>query len=141
MTGARAGALIVIAFVLIVATMIGSGAFLLVQRQTGTRAVATVGDCVTSGAGRYRSVHCTGTWVVGGALIEGGHVVFGTIDGVDTDAVGKTVEVTLRGDTAYSRGLALPLLLIGLGLMAAGLFVWALLRPRPKPRNRPPLPG
>ncbi len=125
---ARAGALIIIAAVLIAATMIGSGVFLLGQRQTGTRAVTTVGDCQTSGGGRYRSVHCTGTWVVGGTLIGGGHVVFGTITGVDADSVGKTIDVTLRGDTAYARGLALPLLLIGLGLIpgaGAVLFVRA----------------
>jgi hypothetical protein len=132
---ARAAALLVIAFAVIVATMVGSGVFLLVQRQTGTRAEATVGDCVTSGGGRYRKVHCTGTWIVGGPLIAGGHVVWGTITGVDTDSVGKKVDVTLRGDTAYARGLALPLLLIGLGLMAAALFAWAALRPRPKPRS------
>ena len=131
---ARAGALIVIAAAFIAAVMIGSGAFLLVQRQTGTRAVATVGDCVTSGGGRYRRVHCTGTWVVGGSLIGGGHVVWGTISGVDTDSVGKTIDVTLRGDSAYARGLALPLLLIGLGLvpgLGAVLFARSLRRPLP----------
>jgi Tse6 toxin immunity protein Tsi6 len=136
----RPGILIVAGAVLIAATMIGSGVFLLVQRQTGTRAVATVGDCETRGGGRYRSVHCTGTWVIGGPLIGGGHVVFGTIDGVDTDAVGKTIEVTLRGDTAYARGLALPLLLIGLGLIpgaGAVLFVRALLRPRSRNGSGP----
>jgi hypothetical protein len=125
---ARAGVVVLIAAALIAATMIGAGVFLIVQRQTGTRALATVGDCEASGGGRYRSVHCTGTWVVGGSLIGGGHVVFGTIDGVDTDAVGKTIDVTLRGDTAYARGLALPLLLIGLGLIpgaGAVLFVRA----------------
>ena len=99
--------------------MIGSGIFLLVQRQVGPRASATVADCVTSGAGRYMSVHCTGSWVVGGSLLDGGHVVVGTIDGADTGDIGKTIDVTLRGDTAYSRGLNLPLLLIGLGLVPA----------------------
>jgi hypothetical protein len=137
---ARPAAFLVITAALAAATLIGSGVFLLVQRQTGARAVATVGECRASGGGRYRSVHCTGTWIVGGPLIGGGHVVFGTIDGVDTDAVGKTIDVTLRGDTAYSRGLALPLLLIGLGLIpsaGAALFVRASL----PTRLRPPLPG
>jgi hypothetical protein len=128
------GILVVIAAALIAVSMIGAGAFLLVQRQTGTRAVATVGDCVTSGGGRYRSVHCTGTWIIGGPLIGGGgHVVFGTIEGVDTDSVGKKIDVTLRGDTAYSRGLALPLLLVALGLVpgaAAALAVRRGRRPR-----------
>ena len=122
-----------IAAALIAASMVGAGVFLLVQRETGPRAVATVGACVTTGSGRYRKVYCTGTWVVGGPLVGGGHVVYGTIDGVDMDAVGKKIDVTLRGDTAYSRGLALPLLLIGLGLVpAAGtvLFVRTALRRR-----------
>jgi hypothetical protein len=131
------------------AVIAGSGVFLLVQRQTGTRAIATVGDCRVTGAGRYRSVHCTGSWIVGGSLLEGGHVVVGTIDGVDEGSVGKKIDVTLRGDTAYARGLALPLLLIGLGLVpavAAALAVRALLHPRhedrpPRPEGRPPLPG
>jgi hypothetical protein len=114
--------LLVMAAVVIASVMIGSGVFLLVQRQTGPRASVTVADCVTSGAGRYASVHCTGSWVVGGSLLDGGHVVVGTIDGADTSDVGKTIDVTLRGDTAYTRGLTLPLLLIGIGLVpAAGI--------------------
>ncbi len=116
---ARTGVLLVIAATVIAATMIWAGVSLLVQSQTGTRAMATVGDCVGNGGTRYRSVHCTGTWIVGGSLIDGGHVIWGTINGVDTDAVGKTIEVTLRGDSAYARGLTLPLLLIGFGLMPA----------------------
>jgi hypothetical protein len=109
--------------VIIAAVMIGSGIFLLVQRQTGPRASATVGDCVSSGGGRWPTVHCTGSWVVGGSLLEGGHVVVGTIDGADTGDVGKTLDVTLRGDTAYTRGLALPLLLIGIGFIPAAALV------------------
>jgi len=128
------GIAIVIALVA-AAVMIAAGIFLLVQRATGTRALATVGDCVTTGGGRWASVHCTGSWVVGGSLLEGGHVIVGTIDGVDQDSVGKTVDVTLRGDTAYSRGLALPLLLIGLGLVpAAGMALAARAALLPHPR-------
>ena len=129
------GILLVVATLLIAAALIGAGVFLLVQRQTGTRAIATVGECETTGAGKYQTVHCTGTWVVGGPLMDGGHVIFGTINGVDTDSVGKDIDVTLRGDEAYSRGLALPLLLIGFGLLpAAGavLCVWVALQ---KPRS------
>jgi hypothetical protein len=124
---------LLIVTVVVAAVMIGSGIFLLVQRQTGPRASATVADCVRSGGGRWASVHCTGSWVVGGSLLDGGHVVVGTIDGADTGDVGKTLDVTLRGDTAYTRGLTLPLLLIGIGLVpAAGLVlrVRAILRAR-----------
>ena len=131
----------VIATLVIAAGLIAPGIFLLVQRATGTRAEATVGDCVVRGAGtKYRTVHCTGSWIIGGSLLEGGHVVVGTVNGVDTDSVGKTIDVTLRGDTAYSRGLTLPLMLIGFGLIPVAvlaLLAWTLLRqsrPETKPR-------
>src|SRR5665213_316305 len=115
-------ALIVAAVVAVV--MIWAGVFLLVQRQTGPRAMATVDDCVTTGSGKYQSTHCTGTWIIGGSLLEGGHVVVGTINDADQSQVGKTIEVTLRGDEAYTRDLILPLMLLGFGLVpAAGLLL------------------
>jgi hypothetical protein len=116
-------ALMVAAVIAVV--MIWAGIFLLVQRQTGPRAMATVDDCVTTGSGRYRSTHCTGSWIVGGSLLEGGHVVVGTINDADQSQVGKTIEVTLRGDEAYTRDLILPLMLLGFGLVpAVGLLLW-----------------
>jgi hypothetical protein len=124
---------VVIAAVIIAATMVGAGIFLFVQNETGTRAVATVGDCVTTGTGKYARTHCTGTWIVGGSLLAGGHVVWGTISGAGKRDVGKKIDVTLRGDTAYTRGLTLPLLLIALGLVpgvAAVMRGRALLRTR-----------
>ncbi len=127
----RAYALGSIVAVIMAAALLWPGIFFLVQRQTGPRASATVGDCVTTGAGRYASTHCTGSWIVGGSLLDGGHVVVGSINGADQSDVGKTIDVTLRGDEAYTRGLALPLLLIGLGLVPtamAVLFLAALVR-------------
>ncbi|GEM_PF-5112902 len=117
-------------FALIVAAiaavaMIWAGVFLLVQRQTGPRAMATVDDCVTTGSGKYQSTHCTGSWIVGGSLLEGGHVIVGTINDADQSQVGKTIEVTLRGDEAYTRDLLLPLMLLGFGLVPpVGLLLW-----------------
>jgi hypothetical protein len=113
------------AFVFLAASLLAPGIFFLVQRETGTRASATVAECKTTGAGKYADTHCTGSWTVGGSLIDGGHVVVGTISGVDQRDVGKVVDVTLRGDTAYSRSLTGPLLLIGLGLIptAGAVFV------------------
>ena len=99
------------------AAMLGGGAFLLVQRATGPRAVATVGGCTTTGSGRYRSVHCTGSWTEGGSLFEGGHIVVGAIQGAETTDIGKELDVTVRGDTAYTRDVKLPLLLIGFGIV------------------------
>ncbi|HEY0381243.1 MAG TPA: hypothetical protein VGC72_03495 [Candidatus Elarobacter sp.] len=132
--------LVMIAALIIAATMIGSGIFLIVQSETGTRAVATVGDCQTTGTGKYARTHCTGTWIVGGSLLAGGHVIWGTIDGAGKGDVGKKIDVTLRGDTAYARGLALPLLLIALGLVPG---VAVVLRGRAlvnESRRRPRLP-
>ena len=125
-------------FVLVVmlgltAGVLGGGLFLLVQRETGTRTQAHVSNCHVSGTGKYRRVHCVGTWTIGGSLVDGGHVVVGTVNGVDTGDVGKTVDVTVRGDTAYSRSLTLPIVLIALGLVPlAGLtlVVRSLLRAR-----------
>jgi len=111
------------------------GIFFLVQRQTGTRASATVDECRTTGSGRYESTHCSGSWIAGGSLLDGGHVVVGSINGADQSDVGKTIDVTLRGDEAYTTGLTLPVLLIGLGLIpvaAAVLLARGLFR-RPRP--------
>jgi hypothetical protein len=117
----------------IAAATIGSGIFLLVQRATGTRAVATVTDCVTTGSARSRRTDCTGTWIAGGPLTQGGHVVVGTVQGAEQSDVGKKVDVTLRGDTAYVRDLTLPLILIGLGLVPATAVVNVIIR---KTRSR-----
>ncbi len=123
------GVLVVLVWLGMTAALLWPGIFFLVQRQTGARASATVDECRTTGAGRYASTHCTGTWIVGGSLLDGGHVIIGSINGADQSDVGKTIDVTLRGDEAYTRGLALPLLLIGFGLISAATTVflaWAL---------------
>ncbi len=112
----RATLLLLALCLLIGALLIAPGVWLIVQRQTGTRALAKVDNCDVEGYGEYRKVYCTGSWTVGGSLLEGGHVVVGKIDGVDDDAVGKTIDVTVRGDTAYSRDLILPSILIGAGV-------------------------
>jgi hypothetical protein len=110
---------------------IGGGVFLIVERETGTRAEATVGECVESGGSRNGRTDCTGTWVVGGSLIGGGgHLVLGTIEGVASNDFGKTIDVTVSGDHAYSRSLVRPIILIGLGLLGlllAGLSGLALI--------------
>jgi hypothetical protein len=110
-----------VAFVVVAAlACVGGGTFLIVQRETGTRARATVADCVQSGGSRNARTDCTGSWVIGGSLVGGGgHVVVGNIDGAETSDVGKTIDVTVSGGTAYTRSLALPIVLIGLGLVMA----------------------
>ena len=119
----------------VAAVMVGSGVYMIVP-PTGPRAQATVRHCdVTVGRG-VRVTHCTGTWIEGGSLRDGGHVVIGTIEGVDADTVGQTIEVTLaRGaayarKTAYPRTLIIPFTLLGLGLVVA-LTVLRALTPQP----------
>jgi len=115
---------VVVVMLALTGGVLGGGIFLLVQRQTGTRTQAHVSHCDASGSGKYRKVHCTGSWMLGGSLLDGGRVQVGTVNGVDTGDVGKTVDVTVRGDTAYSRSLVLPIVLAALGLVPlAGLVV------------------
>jgi hypothetical protein len=112
----------VLVAVLLVAALafVGGGAFLIVERDTGTRAKATVTRCVESGGGRLHRTDCTGTWIVRG------RVVVGTIEGVDSSDVGKTIDVTVSGEHAYTRSLVRPILFIGLGLPLAALSGLAL---------------
>jgi hypothetical protein len=94
---------------------IGGGVFLLYQRAWGTRVEATVLECglsggINSGASTYRQ-DCTASWTIDG------HEVVGGFSGGNGDSdVGHTVDATVRGDTAYSRSLLLPVILILLGL-------------------------
>jgi hypothetical protein len=102
--------------------MLGGGIFLIVVRATGEQATARVIECHTSG-GRYRSDVCQGTWVAGGSLLAGGHVVTGTVDGADSGDVGKTLEVRLSGDRAYTTSLRVPIILIVIGLAVTAFGV------------------
>ena len=98
--------------------LVGGGVFLIVQRETGERVKATVTSC--TGSGKYES--CDGSWIAGGSLVGGnGHVVLGTIDGATRSDIGKTLDVTVDGDRAYTRSLRTPIILLVLGtLVAAG---------------------
>jgi hypothetical protein len=120
--------------------MIWAGGWLLVQRQTGTRVQATVTQCRTHGSGQYRRVHCDGTWIIGGTslLDPGSSIVVGTVDGADTTDVGKTIDATLSSDgqTAYSRDLLLPMILIVTGLVPAfGVLIYGAVQLRKRFRR------
>ena len=118
--------------VIIAAALMAGGAFLLVQRETGTRARATVTRCVHAGGAKSSHTTCTGTWVTGGSVGAGGQVHVGEIDGADSGDIGKTIDVTVSGDHAYSRSIVLPLVLIGCGvlpLLGAVLLYRVLHRP------------
>jgi hypothetical protein len=123
--------------VLIGLALLAGGVFLLVQRESGARVRAMVLSC-TSSASRYGGAHCIGTRVSGGSLLAGGHVVTGPIDGATRDDVGKTIEVTVSGDRAYTRSLRTPivLLVVGLGISVfMGVVIpLSLQRSRRRPR-------
>lgn len=115
--------------------MLGGGIFLVTVQLTGTEATARITDCHRS-AGRYRTDVCSGTWVAGGSLLEGGRVVMGTVDGADSDDVGKTLDVRLSGDRAYTKSWRVPIILIvfGVALTAVGVRLVWMLRARRAPR-------
>ena len=126
------GALALAVVLAIPAATIGAGAYLLYQRAAGTRVEATVIGCnvsggVFSGTSNYRE-DCVAEWTIDGATVVGG--LSGGSGGWDP---GETVDATVRGDTAYSRSLELPILLIALGLPFLAIPVFAA---RAKRRNR-----
>jgi len=119
--------LVAVGLLIVAIAMTWPGIFLIVQRETGVRMKVKVDDCEVSSTGyQNRYVHCTGTWVLGGPLLEGGHVVVGTIEGADTDDIGKTIDVTLSpdGETAYTRDIRIAIGLIVVGVITAIGFLW-----------------
>jgi hypothetical protein len=120
--GRLLGALVVGLFLLGGLGMVAGGVYQVIVRETGERATARVTECHKSG-GRYRSDVCSGTWVAGGSLLAGGHVVLGTIDGADSGDLGRTIEVRLSGERAYTTSLRVPIILIVIGLGIAALGV------------------
>jgi hypothetical protein len=114
---------------------------LIVQRETGTRARATVTECLPTSAGKYGGYECIGTWVAGGKLIGGGgHVVIGNVEGAEPKNVGKSIEVTISGDHAYTASLRVPIILLVIGLFVAVVSVLALINGgSPKSARRSPV--
>jgi hypothetical protein len=108
--------LIWVVLMAIPAALIGGGGFLLYQRAYGARVEATVLECNLGRTGipsRYGGgirQDCVASWTIDGDVVIGGY------NGGSPSDVGKTVPATVRGNTAYSRSLALPLLLVALGL-------------------------
>jgi len=112
--------------------MLFGGTFLIVVQQTGEPATARIIECHKSG-GRYRSDVCTGMWVAGGSLLERGRMVTGTVDGADSGDLGKTLDVRLSGDRAYTKSwrVAIILLVLGAGVSALGVrLVWTMVTAR-----------
>lgn len=110
--------LVVAGIVAVPVALIVGGAQLLVELERGAPARATVRDC--DRGMRRGTVHCTGTWIVGGDLLAGGRVARGTIDGADVDDVGREVAVRLVGDRAIidARGRPTAFIAAGATLLA-----------------------
>jgi hypothetical protein len=70
-------------------------------------------------------------------------VVTGTVEGAGPDDVGRTIDVRLAGDRAYTRSLRVPiiLLVLALGFLAAGIYVMRALLRQSARRPAPPPPA
>jgi hypothetical protein len=123
----RLGAFAIACVVAVPLMLIGPGMWLLWQREHGTHVRATVTECHSISSGRSYAEYCSATWMAHG------HVAVDDIEGTDGSHEGDTIDATVRGDTAYSQSLSLPLLLIGLGLpfVALGVRMW-IVNARPK---------
>ncbi|HVY49680.1 MAG TPA: hypothetical protein VHB21_27490 [Minicystis sp.] len=104
----------------------GYGAYLLHQRDTGPHVAVTVTRCevVSAGAASHVGAHayCHGTWTY-----RGRRYVDAYVQGAGLDDEGHRIDATLHGDTAYSRDLETPLVLLlvfgAAALVALGLAV------------------
>lgn len=127
--------LVWVVVLLIPVAMVGGGGWMLYERAVGTRVEAKVLACEWSGNwAKYAPTmreSCVAEWVVDGETVVG--PIEGGNGGWD---VGKVVDATVRGDTAYSRSLVLPIVLILLGLPFLAAIVVGRLKP-PKKEDRP----
>jgi hypothetical protein len=77
---------------------------------------------VFGGASTYRT-DCVAQWEIDGRVVVGG------LDGGNGERdVGRTIDATVRGDTAYSRSIVLPVILVALGLPFLALPLLAVRR-------------
>jgi hypothetical protein len=103
------------------AGLIVAGVVLISNRYSGTKVVATVTGCDVVSAGKTSDEECSGSWVIGGALVGGnGHVVLGPIDGADSSEIGKNITVYATGDHAHTTSIRVPIILIVIGLLVLG---------------------
>ena len=95
------------------------GAYLYSENdKKGEDATATVTDCTVRPA-KVGGTRCRGTWVQGGSLLEGGHVVRGLIEGVGKGSEGKEFHVHVRGDVAHVPSKRIPIILVVVGVAIA----------------------
>jgi hypothetical protein len=103
--------------------LIAGGVTSIVHKESGEATRATVTDCQKV-IGQHTTFECNGSWVEGGDLVGGnGHVVLGNIDDATPSDVGKTIDVRVSGDHAYTPSLRVPIILLVLGVLIAGASV------------------
>ena len=82
------------------AAMFALGGYLTSVQLDGTLARATITRCEDD-----HGTSCSGYWVVGGPLGDGGRKIVGTVNDVGWSDLGKTVTVRVtRGGTAFKAG-------------------------------------
>ena len=100
--------------------------------ERGAETTAKVASCET----RYKLPPlCRGTWV-DGDLLDGGRVVFGTIEGVNRGDIGSEIAVRADGDSARTASNRLPYILAGCGVAVALIGIVAGLRGARRRRRR-----
>jgi hypothetical protein len=96
------------------------------DQHSGEAGTAKVTSC-RGHSGRYAGgVHCSGTWVTGGSLLEGGHVVIGDITNADRGDIGKTIDVRIHGTdhaTKPNMRVSIILALIGVPMALFALYL------------------
>jgi hypothetical protein len=105
--------------------MVAAGIVQIHNKESGPKVEAKVLSCTRTG-GIHSVDQCTATWVSGGSLVGGdGHVVQGPIDDANSDDIGRTLAVRIRGGQAYTGSLRVPIILIvlGLGIAAVGVLI------------------
>jgi hypothetical protein len=102
--------LFVAVILLLPVVLIGAGGWLLYQRQFGEKVEAEVITCDFDINYKTSAQYCTARWT------ENGIERTGPIHASGDQEVGKTITATERDGELYSRSLALPLILLGLGL-------------------------
>jgi hypothetical protein len=96
------------------------------DQTSGTPGQAKVTGC-TGGRKYQPGVHCQGTWITGGSLLDGGHVAFGRIDGAGYGDIGKTIDVRIHGtDHATKPSLGTSIILWTMGGVISLLALFAL---------------
>jgi hypothetical protein len=125
----KRGTLIAAAVILAIGGLLIFGGFSkYADAHSGTPGKAKVTRCTRPVNTKYykRASTCTGSWTIGGSLLEGGNLAVGRIEGADGGDVGKTIDVRIHGtDHASVPGLGTPILLwvLGAAIAAFGLFV------------------